>query len=88
MVTFSPYPCEHTCLASVAHVGGSWTSLLSLKLLLWHLMCSVKISNDNNNNNKNDDDDDNNNNNNNNRDNNLIDTSRIIRIEECIIGGH
>ena len=49
-------------------------------------MCSVKISNDNNNNNKNDDDD--NNNNNNNRDNNLIDTSRIIRIEECVIGGH
>lgn len=87
MVASPPYPCEHMCLASVAHVVGSWTSLLTFKRLLWHLMYSVKILNDNSNNNKIDDDDDDDNKNNN-RDNNLRDTPRIITREECGIDGH
>jgi len=78
MVAFSPYSCEHMCLASVAHVAGSWTSLLTFKPLLWDLMCSVKISNDNSNNKNNNNNDDDNNNKINNCDNNLHDTTRII----------
>jgi len=78
MVAFSPYSCEHMCLASVAHVAGRWTSLLTFKPLLWDLMCSVKISNDNSNNKNNYNNDDDNSNKINNHDNNLHDTTRII----------